>query len=393
MEMEQIVKRIEWLDDERRKDKNTIATLENRLLNLEGGLPALNQQVKELSGEITRISTSLARFDQIESNLVQLRVDLSRNLDAVEKMRMDHERETDKTRRVELEGINKAIGDVRKGLEPIPELKKSIQARTEEEYRLGTLIEEMGQKIVEGRRSDEEYKRSQRLLEEGQRQDNKRLTDLQGEVSALRKRADEQRGKIDLANDQVHKIEARLSEVFTSENDRKQTQASFIEKQTLIQVERERTWKEWLVRFEAVEKQASGLDAQLQTLDATHRSVKRSQDALDDVTQKIERRTNEITEMQRLSEDRFRSDWTAFKADDQKRWTNYTIAHEEQQSDIDKQFDKITERFAELDDLCQELKETLTQTNEENAKRLQSLLAMAHEWMANYEKVFGRTTK
>jgi chromosome segregation ATPase len=212
-------------------------------------------------------------------------------------------------------------------------------------------------------------------------------------VSALRKRADEQRGKIDLANDQVRKIEARLSEVFTSENDRKQAQTSFIEKQTLIQVERDRTWKEWLVRFEAVEKEAAGLDAQLQALDATHRSVKHSQDALDEVTQKIERRTNEITEMQRLSEDRFRSDWMAFKADDQKRWTNYTIAHEEQQRDVDKQFDKITERFAELDDLCQELQETLTQTNEENAKRLQSLLALSHEWMSDYEKVFGRSTK
>lgn len=31
MEPEQIIKRLEWLDEERRKDKNTIAALEERV--------------------------------------------------------------------------------------------------------------------------------------------------------------------------------------------------------------------------------------------------------------------------------------------------------------------------------------------------------------------------
>ena len=35
MEIEQLTKRLEWLDDERRKDKSTIATLENKLEKLE----------------------------------------------------------------------------------------------------------------------------------------------------------------------------------------------------------------------------------------------------------------------------------------------------------------------------------------------------------------------
>ena len=32
-----------------------------------------------------------------------------------------------------------------------------------------------------------------------------------------------------------------------------------------------------------------------------------------------------------LTEERFRQEWVNFKADDQKRWTNYTLAQEEQQ--------------------------------------------------------------
>ena len=41
--------------------------------------------------------------------------------------------------------------------------------------------------------------------------------------------------------------------------------------------------------------------------------------------QRFDRRLNEITEMQRLVEERFRQEWVSFKADDQKRWTNYTL--------------------------------------------------------------------
>jgi chromosome segregation ATPase len=390
MDLDQIVKRLEWIEDERRRDKAALASLEERVLSVEGGIPALQQQVKQLAGEVARQSASLARFDQIESSLVQVRVDFNRNLEAIEKIRTEHERETDKVRRVELEGINKAVGEVRKGLEPIPDLKKGLQARMEEEFRLARLIEEFERKVLEARRNDDEYKRNQRLIEERQGQDSKRLADMLGEVSALRKRVDEFRGKVDLTADQNRKIDARLGDLFNSESERRQAQASFLEKQALIQVERERTWKEWLVRFEMVEKQASGLDAQLQALDTTHRSVKRSQEALDEVTQRIDRRINEITEMQRLTDDRFRQDWTSFKADDQKRWTNYTIGHEEQQRESARQYEKLGERFVGTEDAVQELQEAIQQINEETQKRLQALVNLAHDYVSTYEKVFGR---
>jgi len=390
MELDQIVKRLEWLDDEHRKDKTSIATLESRIIALEGGIPALSQQIKDLSGEITRIAATLGRLDQFDASLAQTRVEFNRSLEGVEKARTDHEREVEKVRRVELEGINKAMGEIRKGQDLIPDLRKGLQTRQEEDIRLGRLIEEVEKKVVDTKRYDEEYKRSLRLIEEGRRQDSKRLTDLDGEVVAVRKRVDEQRGKIDMTADGQRKLETRQGEIQAAESERRQSQAAFIEKQTMLQVERERTWKEWLVRFETVEKVANGLDTQWQAIDATHRSVKKSQEALDETTQRFERRLNEITEMQRLTEDRFRQDWVTFKADDQKRWNNYTLSAEEQQREVGRQFDKLSERLVFLEDLGQELQDLVHQANEEAGKRLQGLLALAHEYMTAYENVFGR---
>ena len=216
------------------------------------------------------------------------------------------------------------------------------------------------------------------------------MTDLVGEVSTVRKRVDEQRGKVDLAVDGIRKLETRLGEVMAAESERRQSQAGFIEKQTMLQVERDRTWKEWQVRFETVEKVANNLDTQWQAIDATHRSVKKSQETLDDTTQRFERRIAEITEMQRLNEDRFRQDWVSFKADDQKRWNNYTLAADEQKREETRQFEKLTERLVLLEDLGQELQDLVQQVNEEAGRRLQGLLSLAHEYMTAYENVFGR---
>ncbi len=391
MDLEQIIKRLDWLDDERRKDKLTIATLEEKVNNLAGNIPSLLQQIKEQSLELARLAGAMPRFDQLETMIGQIRVETNRTVEAAERQRVERDRDIEKQRRADVESLSIAIGDVRKGLDPIPELKRSLQARVEEDFRLGRLIEELELKLTESMRGDEEYRRAQKLLEDAQRQDTKRLTDLQGEVAALRKRMEEQRGKSDLTAESLRKIEMRLSEFQAAEGERRQAQTAFIEKQNLLQVERDRIWKEWKIRFEVIEKSAQNLDAQLQTLDATHRSIKRAQEGFEEITQRFERRINEITEMQRLSEDRFRQEWVSFKADDQKRWTNYTLSQEETQREVNRQFEKINERLVTLEDNAQDIRDLQRQIVEETQKRLQSLLSTAHDWMEQYDKTFGQS--
>ena len=93
MEIEQLAKRIEWLDDERRKDKTTIATLEERIKTLEGSITPFPQQINDMNTEISRVSTTLARLDQFDASLAQIRVDFNRSVEGIEKLRGDHERE------------------------------------------------------------------------------------------------------------------------------------------------------------------------------------------------------------------------------------------------------------------------------------------------------------
>lgn len=391
MEMDQILKQVDWLDEERRKDSTKISSLEERMAALEKNITPLSKQIKDLSGEITRLNTLITRMDNFDESLQKAQKSSKEHDESLEKQFRRSLDENDKMLRAEIRSLERALGDVNKELDQLPELKRSMTARVEEENRLSGLLDELREKITAVRRDEEEYNRTIRLLDDGRRQDSKRLTDLQGEVSALRKRMDDQRGKLELASSTVKKLETRLNELVAVETERREEVSTFINNQSLRDVERERVWKEWQTRFQLIESQAGDIENTLQSLDSTHRSVKRSQQTVDELAQKIERRINEITEMQRLSDERFRQEWVTFKADDQKRWTNYTLTTEEQRNETLRQHEKLSEKVTFIEDELQDIQDMLDQMKEHTEKRLQSLLALNHEWVSSYERTVGRS--
>ncbi len=390
MDMEQILKRVDWIDDERRKDKNTLAVLAERSADLEENLQPLPRQIKDLEGEIAQLRTMLSRIDQFDETILQLRVEVKDSLDALSKEYKQRDEEAEKVRRVEMRALDKTIGELRKEIAPIQELQRGIRARVEEESRINRSVDEVRLRVDAVRRSDEEYLRSFRLLEDGRRQDTKRLTDMQGELSALRKQVDDQRGRVELASTTMRKFENRLNELSSVETERREAQAKFLEEQALSQVERDRVWQDWQNRFDTIEQQTAEVESNLQSLDVTHRDIKRSQQSLDELSQKVERRINELSEIQRLAEDRFRQEWVTFKADDQKRWTNYTLTQDEERGEMQRQFERLADRVTQIEDTMQEMHDLLQQVTEQSEKRLQSLLSVVHEWVSSHERTIGR---
>jgi hypothetical protein len=329
-------------------------------------------------------------MDSFDEALLQSRIETKQQMEEHEKVTRKRDEELEKARRSELRALETSLTEVRKELEQLPGIQRNLKQRVEEEVRLGRMVDEVRNRLESLRRSEEEYTRTIRLIDDGRRQDSKRLTDLTGETTALRKRSDEQAGRIELVTTSVKKQETRLNELATVEAEHRESVSNFLNTQALRDIERERLWKEWQGRFEQIESQAGDIETSLQALDATQRAVKRSQEVIDELTQKVERRISEIAEIQRLAEERFRQEWATFKADDQKRWTNYTLTMEEQRSESSRQHEKLAEKVTHIEDEIQEIQDLFQQMNEHTEKRLQALLAITHEWVSSYERTLGR---
>lgn len=387
LDYEQMEKRLEWLDSEHRNDKTVIASLQSKIDNLDIENNALRTRLAEMEGEITRLNTLMSRLEQFELDITEVRTDTGKQVESFKENLRDYALVTEKHTQ-EIEGVNQNITDIRRKLPNPDEINKAIKDRQEEDVRLARLIEELKAQVNEVESFDEDYKRSLRLIEESRRQDTKRLTDIQGEVAAMRKRQDETRGKQDLVGDNIRKMENRIKDLLDAESERRESQTAFMEKVNLAQVERDRIFKDWGTRFEDMEKITSGLGKELSDLENTHRSVKQSQAALDEVTQRFERRINEITEIQRLNEDRFRQEWTTFKSDDQKRWSNYILAQEEQHREMNRGLDALGNQITPIEEHLAALEDSLKQIGKDNLKKMTAVLNTLRESIENNNAIF-----
>ena len=395
MDFEQIVKRLQWLDEEHRKDKAAIIALEEKIASYEGNIDTVAKQIKPLEKQISGLASTLARLDQFDAIVANQREEMKKALDELDKKYQKREKEITKQHLKDLEPFNKEIDELKKPLTELAPIKRDIKARITEEERLRQEIKELRPPIDEAIRAAEEATRSQRAFEESRKQELKRIADLQGELTALRKRIDEAREKADLGADSYKNVDNRIKELQLSESERKAAQTEFIEKQTIAQIDRDRAYKEWRDRYAEFQKQVVTLESQSQALEETLRSAKRAQETYNELNTKLERRINEVTEMQRLNEDRLRQEWVTFKADDQKRWTGYTLSQDEGSKDVRRSVQKLDERINTLDESTQVTQDQLHQTADATEQQLQELMNVAHEWLSAYERIMGhgKTTK
>jgi chromosome segregation ATPase len=389
MDFEQIVKRLQWLDEEHRKDKAAIIELEERIAAYEGNLDTVAKQVKPLEKQIAGLTPNTARIDQFEVILAKQREEMKEALEELDKKYQKREKEIVTQHQKDLEPFHKEIEKLRKALTEFVPIKRELKARATAENRLQVEIDKLKPPIEEAKHAAEDATRTQRVFDENRKQDMKRIADLQGELTALRKRIEEVRVKSESGTDTVRHLENRFKELLVAEAERKAQQAEFIEKQSIAHLDRERAYKEWDASHVDFEKQVEKLESQSLALEETLRSAKRAQETYNELNTKLERRINEVTEMQRLAEDRLRQEWVTFKADDQKRWTGYTLSQDEGGKDVRKSIQKLEDRISALDESFQVTQDKLEQTADATEQQLQELMNVAHEWLSAYERIMG----
>ncbi len=392
MEFEQIVKRLEFLDKQQRELKGNLAALKESLESFEATVDAVSKQIKTISRQMTDIAPAAKRMDQFESILAKQRTDILKLIDENEKNRTKAEKDTAKRIQGEIGELNKTISQVKTSFNP-SEINKRIRERADENTRAVNDIREIKASVEEALRANEDVRHSIMANEETRKNDLKRISDIQGELTALRKRIDENRDKASIQGDSIRNVENRITELLASELERKQSQSAFLDQQRVAQVDRDRGWKEWQEKFIAFQKDAEAMDVQVQKLDETLRSAKKAQDTYMELNSKLERRINEVTEMQRLAEERLRQEWISFKADDQKRWTGYTLSSEEAFRDLRKEVRKSEEQTTAMSEIAQSLRDQVHQTTDVSEKQIQELMNILHEWMTSYQRIMGHGKK
>lgn len=390
MDNEQLRKTVQWLDDERRKDKQELAALQERLTALASENAALIRKVQQIEAEQTTANTQAQRSAKMDDLLGGYRKEMTRQLEDLEQRRQEADRDNERLRKLEREGLNKSLADLRKGVELIPKLERETLARREEEARVARLLSELQLRVNEFNKLVDDRNRAVAVLEEGRRQDAKRIIELQTETAELRRRADEARAKAEMLDDLARRADTRLTELTMTDNERRVAQAQWLEAQSIVQAERDRVSHEMQAKMDAALESLQGYAHRVEQFAETFREMKRAAEEYRQNVELIERRVAEAAEIQRLSDERFRQEWTAFLADDQKRWTTHMLLRDEQWREHDRLNAKEVERADTLTEQVAELQDIVRHMQMVDTTRLQGLLTLLREMMAEHEQQFAK---
>lgn len=361
METSQLARMIEWLDEERRRDKQTIATLEERLNQQQETITILQRRLNAVESDQNLLhATSTSSTTQVDGNfLEQLRKEMRQMIENAEAKRLTAERELERRAGLERQNLTRPVQELTEKISKLERATTEVPVLQLERERLSTIISNLQQRFEDLLKRLEEPERRLTFIEEQRRNDIRRITELESETPELKKQLDSVRPKITLLEDLTLRNERRIQELQNTERDRREQIQQFIDQQTLMLQQRDQQVADLLKR---IAEQDSVMKQNLERFESwsdAYRSMKNIIDDFNRIGERLERRISEVAETQRLSEERFRQEWNDWRSDDSKRWKQFTLSTDESWRLHDKEFERFVERFEALLAIVQPLNDGL----------------------------------
>jgi len=378
--------RIDWLDKQRRKDADRIKTLQEKVGKAEKLLAKQAKQMKEAVSEIARISAQASQIRQFDDAVANLRADFSRQLQDLVESQQKRDIRLEKIRNAEREMASKSVEELRLELKQLQDIRQTLETRRHEEIRISRDLNTMEKKFDEIKLREEGLSRSITTGEDSRLEDEKRLAELQSESTDLRQKIESLRGLVDTVEDRSRRFESFIAELTENENNRREDQNIWIEQQELGRVSFEKEWKHWLKSFEAFKGLAEESDIRMQMYDENYRAMKKTKIDLEKILDRLERRISEIAEVQRIAEDKIKSDWSMFQADDMKRWNTFQLTNDEQWKEHDRLHEKLGRDIGEMNESLVKGLAVLENLSESGRRQVTDLLNIVRQWAAEQER-------
>lgn len=370
LDINQISQMLKFMEDERRKDRAQIAVLQEKLVGQANEMADLTRRIQDLDASLKATQTALAKTQKYDSILEEYKTELvaemSRNDDDIRKAT----READRVRVLEVETLQRQISEIRKELPRINKVEDELPTRRAEEKRLGELIQRLQPQIEAASQLAEERTRGVPYLEEGRRQDVKRILTLEQETTAQFKKFDAIFGKLQVLEDMLGKIPPRFEPLNSrlQEHDREVQDLRSADFRVAQQVKAFETqitqYREQVVEYTSI---MNKLREQAQINQRAEHDLQAFQETL-------RQRTAELGEVERLFEERVKRQFEEFLGEFEKRWAKIPPRLEERWHEHERLHNESDKRLDRIETFPTPLAEKIAELRAEHEKVVQAFV-------------------
>ncbi|MCU0520203.1 MAG: hypothetical protein MUF84_05885 [Anaerolineae bacterium] len=368
METTQLEQMIRWLDEERKRDRAQIAVLQERLEQQSQQMQTQATEIEHLRQDLVIVATDIRRTDAYPGMVETTQRDLTSAIEAIKVQTRREKLESDQSRRGDIELLNGMIADLDKRIRPMVRYEEQLEARAAGEQRLQGQVQTVSNTLADLSKRTEDRLQSIVYLEEQRRADTRRISEVEGELPGLRKRLDESVARFARLEDSIRKLPSRIDEAIEIAK----SYDPRIEALRVADFQREQRVKKYMEQAELVEGEVQRLVEQTQKYALLYNQNKQALDSLVAFEERLEKRQNEISEMQRLTEERLLRQWEEWQTAFARDWQKRMVTEED--------------RWRRQDLANQRAMELLAESDQQAAMQFQEILALWEELLASVER-------
>ena len=384
MDLNQVTRLVQYMDEERRKDRQQIIQLVERVDSLSKEVEARTRYAQSLESSISELKTQIPRAMGWTSSIEQVRGEFGQVVERMEDQRTKSEREGLRVRQIEIESLVRQLNELKREVKPYSKYAEDIETRKVEDGRLAEQISRSQVQLMDLERRFDAPTAQISYLEEQRRQDNKRIVSVEQELPDIRKLIDQFPPRLLLLDDAIRRKNVDLDEAAKV----LEAQSQALESQRVSDIRRERQFAEYAEVVEKLKVRADEVQQQVTGFIQMREEVRRVMAEVPDISARLEVRVNEIAEIQREGEDRAKRVADEFREVIMKELRSFMVQEQEKWHPRDRRIGDYEPRIAVLEDQITVFQPQINPLYDILEAFTKSYAQAGREWLAEANKLF-----
>lgn len=383
-------KRLEWLDEERRKSSRKLAELEQRSDLQERELATRDRRIQELEKQLSQVNAQLSRIPMVDAQLSQFRDDIVKMIEQYDKRRIDAERELDRLRRVEHEATTREIADIRKELPAIGRIEQELPLRQAEESRLANLIGVQQNTITQISTQVENVERSLTYLAEKEKQDSRNIGEIQSALLEISKRWEPITNRLEILGQNLSKVQTTAQTTGEAQVLLRKSISDWTEQVQIGEHERNQRLAGWQRAMDEHETAFQRFNQDWVKFNNQYNESRTAVETMRSLQTHLEQQQREANELVRVESKRMEGRWEQFTQEDARKWKNFEADTLQRLSINDRRERELREQIAALEEELERLTVELTVLVRVQTAQSEAIKKWPLTWLEEVEKALDQ---
>lgn len=384
-ELEAIVSRIEWLENERRKKSVETASLQKTVEAQEKMIRDQKNRIEDLENRIMDMSGNGRRIQIIDESIKSFQRDVKGMIDQTEQRLKTAIDEANRVRRVENEVVNREINNVRGEVREFNKLNTEMELRQAEDARLSSLVGAMQGRFTTIENRIDTAEQSISFVGESEQQRQKTLSQVEISVNEFKRRIENISGRVELFGTTVTKSETAIRDLQDIQTVVERRQKEWVDQMQLGEYERNQRIENMQASITEFGTRMDLFNADWSKFSDQYKTAQDSVLTLDKWKADMEVHIRESTEATRIESNRLQTRWDNFVAEIENRWRSFTVDLEQATNTNDRRARGMEAAINELQQFVRELEREKDAIWRVQTAQLDAIKQLPRLWLTEVE--------